>query len=138
MTKSLPVFIHDGSVTHHYYQISDDIDMIDEISEMSLEEINNHWVLFHHLEFDRLLFKITNNRLGKHINTHCVGSGDGFPVHCGVNQLISFPLNWETMLCGIMLNHSEFEDLFMNVFDRDTVIKFRFFHMCVFCSKQNI
>ena len=43
MTKSLPVFIHDGSVTHyHHYQINDDTDMIDEISEMSLEEINNH------------------------------------------------------------------------------------------------
>ena len=42
MTKSLPVFIHDGSITHHYYQISGDTDMIDEISEMSLEEINNH------------------------------------------------------------------------------------------------
>ena len=41
MTKSLPVFIHDGSISH-YYQMSDDTDMTDEISEMSLEEINNH------------------------------------------------------------------------------------------------
>ena len=41
MTKSLPVFTHDGSVSH-YYQISDDTDMIDEISEMNLDEINNH------------------------------------------------------------------------------------------------
>ena len=112
----------DNSIDYYYHLNQNDNSYKICKSDLSLTEINKYRYLFHPLEFDRLLYKIDNNRLGKDFEKCDDLHYDRFSVHCCVNQHMAFPLNWETTLCTMFFNYSEYEDFILNIFDRDTVI----------------
>ena len=117
------MYCGDNSLSN-YYQLNKHLidDFVINHSDLKLNEINKKRYLINPLEFYKLLYKIDNNQLGKKIDETNPLLYNRYSIHCAVNQNMAFPQYWETMLCAIIFNYSEYEDYILNIFDRDTVI----------------